>query len=148
MPFYPRERGIVLPVFAKNGGVNAPLLSSPSHSWSPDPKIYKSSAELLFSYCSIDFSLPSVSLLICVGGRVIFLPSILAYTNFHFVYEMCLTKISSETELSEPNCPSMFCWNSTKCRTNIVQTLFALHKFEILDLPCLRTSKLDLPVAS
>ena len=61
------------------------------------------------NYCSIDFSLPSVSLLICVGGRVIFLPSILAYTNFHFVYEMCLTKISSETELSEPNCPSMFC---------------------------------------
>ena len=34
---------------------------------------------------------------------------------------------------------------------NVGQTLyikFALHKYEILDLPCLRTSKLDLPVVS
>ena len=32
VPFYPRERGIILTALAKNGGVNAPLLSSPSQS--------------------------------------------------------------------------------------------------------------------
>ena len=69
MPFYPRERGIILTALAKNGAVNAPLLSSPSQSWVPDPKIYKSSVELLFSSCSADFPLPLLSLNFYLCGR-------------------------------------------------------------------------------
>ena len=102
MPFYPRERGIILTALAKNGAVNAPLLSSPSQSWVPDPKIYKSSVELLFSSCSADFPLPLLSLNFYLCGREgdIFT----MYFGLHQLslcaWDVCLTKISSQTKLS------------------------------------------------
>ena len=127
MPFYPRERGIILTVFAKNGGVNAPLSSSLSHSWAPDPKIYKSSSgitvQFLFNRLSSSFGI-SLFLFVWEGGWY-FLPRILAYTNFHFVHEMCLTKISSETKLS---------W--TKLSFHV---LFQLHKMS--DKHCTSNSR-------
>lgn len=109
---------------------------------------------LVSNYCSVPVQqtflfLCYLLIFICVGGRVIFLPCILVYTSFHFVHEMyVLRKFHHKPSCHEPYCLSLFCSNSAKCRTNIVQTLFALHKYEILDLPCLRTSKLDLPVVS
>ena len=76
---------------------------------------------------------------------MIFLPRILVYTNFHLVYEMyVLRKFHRKPSSHEPYC-------SVQAPQNVGQTLyfkFTLHKYEILDLPCLRTSKLDLPVAS
>ena len=72
------------------------------------------------------FSSFGISLFLCVGGRMIFLPPILVYTNFHFVYEMyVLRKFHRKPSCHEPYCLSTFCSNSTKCRTNIVHQIRA-----------------------
>ena len=50
-----------------------------------------------------------------LGGRVMLLPSILVYTNFHSVYEMyVLRKFRRKPSCHEPYCLSVFCSNSTK----------------------------------
>ena len=65
MPFYSGECGIILTVFAKNRGMNAihviPEL--------PILRFTSLAVELLFSYCSTDFSLPLVSLYFYLCGR-------------------------------------------------------------------------------
>ena len=75
---------------------------------------------------------------------MIFLPSILVYINFHFVY---FENFSGNQALMNHTVFPRF----VQTPQNVEQTLyikFALPKYEILDLPYLRTSKLDLPVVS
>ena len=81
--------------------MNAPLLSSPSHYWAPDPKIYKSSSgitvQLLLNRLSSSFGI-SLFLFVWEGGWYFYH---VFWLNPTFILCIrCLTKISSETTLA------------------------------------------------